>query len=149
MKFKANLKNIVLYGYHGLFQSEREKGQNFEIDVEYFYDIDGSQLNDDIENTIDYTEIYNTVKAIFQKKKYKLLESLAMEIASTLKKEFSLLVCRVKIRKPEVIMSGEIKYVPIGEDTGDSPSNPIEVPESEFDDEECKKWGHAILECGE
>ena len=113
MKFKANLKNIVLYGYHGLFQSEREKGQNFEIDVEYFYDIDGSQLNDDIENTIDYTEIYNTVKAIFQKKKYKLLESLAMEIASTLKKEFSLLVCRVKIRKPEVIMSGEIKYVEI------------------------------------
>ena len=113
MKFKANLKNIVLYGYHGLFQSEREKGQNFEIDVEYFYGIDSLKLNDDIGNTIDYTEIYNAVKAIFQKKNYKLLETLAIEIASTLKKNFSLLACRVKIRKPEVIMSGEIKYVEI------------------------------------
>ena len=113
MKFKANLKNIVLYGYHGLFQSEREKGQIFEIDVEYFYSIDGLQLNDHIENTIDYTEIYNVVKTIFQKKKYKLLETLAMTIASTLKKEFSLLSCQVKIRKPEVIISGEIKYVDI------------------------------------
>ncbi len=30
------LKNMIFYGYHGVYEFEKEKGTNFEIDLELF-----------------------------------------------------------------------------------------------------------------
>jgi dihydroneopterin aldolase len=49
---KIVLKDIRLYGYHGVFPSEREKGQNFYIDVELFLDLGEAGKTDDLEKTV-------------------------------------------------------------------------------------------------
>lgn len=111
MKFKVSLINIKLYGFHGVFSNERKNGQKFELDVEYIYENKKSHINDDISNVIDYSEVLDLIVEVFNKKKWNLLETLAEEIKFTLMREFSMLDCSIKIRKPEVKLQYNVDFV--------------------------------------
>ena len=52
------LKNMTFYGYHGVYDFEKEKGTDFEIDLELFTPLLKSSKSDNIEDTINYDDIY-------------------------------------------------------------------------------------------
>ena len=66
MNFKGKISNIKLFGYHGILDHEIEQGQNFEIDIDYMYSIPYKHLNDEIQNTVDYMDVYLVVKSVFK-----------------------------------------------------------------------------------
>ena len=111
MKFKVSLKNIKLYGFHGVYSSERKNGQKFEVDVEYIYTRKKSHVNDDISNVINYSEVLDLIVKVFNEKSWNLLETLAEEIKSSLMSKFSILDCSIKIRKPEVKLQCDVDFV--------------------------------------
>lgn len=111
MKFKVSLKNIKLYGFHGVFSNERKNGQKFEVDVEYIYEKKKSHINDDISNIIDYSEVLDLIVKVFNQKTCNLLETLADEIKSSLMDEFLMLDCSIKIRKPDVKLQYDVDFV--------------------------------------
>lgn len=86
-KFKVQLKSIKLFGYHGVLKEEKENGQNFEVDIKYKFE--KHDAADEIDSTIDYSEIYLVAKKTFEAKQYDLIENLAQDIANAILAKFS------------------------------------------------------------
>ena len=91
------INEIQLFGYHGLYEEEKENGQKFIISLSI--DIDYTDKNDKIGNTVDYTKIINEVKYAFNKKRYNLIESLAVEISDNLMKNKKINSLDISIKK--------------------------------------------------
>ncbi|MBQ5859916.1 MAG: dihydroneopterin aldolase, partial [Selenomonadales bacterium] len=59
---KILLRNLMFYGYHGVYEAERELGQKFYLDIELAADLEKAGYSDDLMDTIDYTAVYREVK---------------------------------------------------------------------------------------
>ena len=113
METKIRLKNIQLFGYHGVADAEKKLGQRFEIDVEVRAEIDEAIYRDTFNKTIDYSEIYQDVVKVFSSYKFNLIESLAKGIAVKLCDIYSLSGCCVVIRKPDAPIDGILDTVEV------------------------------------
>ncbi|MDA0194242.1 MAG: dihydroneopterin aldolase [Bacteroidetes bacterium] len=104
---KIFLEGMKFHGYHGLHDSERKEGNAFIIDLEIETDFASAGEDDDINQTIDYEEVYRTVKLQMEGSCY-LLERLAMKILTSLKKQFPMIQkLTVKVSKLNPPVGGE------------------------------------------
>lgn len=95
--FRILIKDLNLFGYHGVKESEKKDGQNFRFNIEILIN-KGSFLNDDsIENTLNYSEVIRLVKRINASKKFNLLETFSQIIANQIM-DMSPLVEKVVVR---------------------------------------------------
>ena len=76
---KINIKKIKIYGYHGIEKIEKEKGQDFIVDIVLKTDFNFNK--DHIEETVDYAKIINITVEIFRKNRCDLLETLIKKIS--------------------------------------------------------------------
>lgn len=111
---KIEIRNIKLYGYHGVFPEEREKGQNFFVDVEIYFNSENAGKSDELVETIDYTKIYDIIKGINNINKFRLIERFAHIISQEILSEFEEIhKTVVRIRKPDAPMDGDFDWVGI------------------------------------
>ena len=89
----------------GVNLDERKKKQEIIINLVIFYDF--SKLNDEIENTINYSSVYKFTKRFVENSKFYLIETLGNKLADKLIKEFKLNQIEIEIIKPSVFDSGE------------------------------------------
>ncbi|MDV3250943.1 dihydroneopterin aldolase [Devosia sp. BK] len=95
------LRDLGFYGYHGLFAEEEKLGQRFIIDLECGVDLTAPGESDAIGHTVSYADIYDLVKATFEKRT-KLIEALGQNVVSALFERFSDIDwIIIRIRKPE------------------------------------------------
>ncbi|KQN72802.1 MULTISPECIES: dihydroneopterin aldolase [unclassified Devosia] len=95
------LRDLGFYGYHGLFAEEEKLGQRFFIDLECGVDLTAPGESDAIGHTVSYADIYDVVKATFEKRT-KLIEALGQNVVSALFERFSdINWIIIRIRKPE------------------------------------------------
>ena len=95
------LRDLGFYGYHGLFAEEEKLGQRFIIDLECGVDLTAPGESDAIGHTVSYADIYDLVKATFEKLA-KLIEALGQNVVSALFERFSDIDwIIIRIRKPE------------------------------------------------
>ncbi len=82
------LESIRIFGYHGLYTEEREKGNFFRVDV--YVDTGNRPLPEDdrIGGTIDYAIVFNVVKDVMGERA-NLLETLVGRIGKRLLSELS------------------------------------------------------------
>nr|WP_092068386.1 dihydroneopterin aldolase [Dendrosporobacter quercicolus]NSL47077.1 dihydroneopterin aldolase [Dendrosporobacter quercicolus DSM 1736]SDL75170.1 dihydroneopterin aldolase [Dendrosporobacter quercicolus] len=114
MADKILLKNMMFYGFHGVFEYEREQGQRFYIDVELTADFDQAGKTDNLEDTIDYTAIYSHIKEIAETQRFQLLEALASQLCDSILAAYDRLqAITVRIRKPAVPIPGQIDFVQV------------------------------------
>jgi len=96
------LTGLAFFGHHGVLPEEAVLGQRFHIDLELGLDLDEAARSDDLAATISYADVYETVKAAFEEKRFKLIEALGHHIIARLFAEFSRLDrVRIRVRKPE------------------------------------------------
>jgi dihydroneopterin aldolase len=101
------LEAVRFYGYHGVNPEERVQGQRFVVDVHLETDLRPAGASDDLAQTINYSSVYQRVKAIVEGESRDLIEAVAEEIATTLLAEFpTASTATVTIRKPEVALKG-------------------------------------------
>lgn len=50
------------YAFHGVMEQEKKVGNKFTVDIEIDAEVEKSTITDNIEDTINYAEIYNIVK---------------------------------------------------------------------------------------
>ena len=105
------INQIQLFGYHGLYEEEKENGQNFIISLSI--DIDYTDKNDKIKNTVDYTKIINEVKDIFNEKRYNLIESLAVVISDNLMKNKKIKSLDISIKKESPPIDAKLNSVEV------------------------------------
>jgi dihydroneopterin aldolase len=105
------LSNMVFEARHGVHPEEKVTAQRFEIDVELETDLQPAGLEDDLQRTLDYGRVYETVRTIVESTTFNLIEALAEAIAHELLAEFpGLDEVVVRLRKPEVKLGGPLAY---------------------------------------
>ena len=111
---KITLKNMMVYGFHGEFEYEREQGQRFYLDVTMNVDAPAAEKSDEVGATVDYTSVYALVRREVEQKRFLLLEALGSHLAELLLSEWiTINEVTVAIRKPAVPLPGQIDYVEV------------------------------------
>jgi dihydroneopterin aldolase len=109
---KILIKDIKLYGYHGVLDKEREIGQNFYIDIEMAVDLKAAGITDDLGNTVDYSKVYDIINNINERNKFRLIESFAHNISEEVLKAFDKIKeIMVRVRKPDAPIDGDFGWV--------------------------------------
>ena len=100
---RIELHGVELYGYHGVGEEERERGQRFLYDVEL--EVGERGADDRIEHALDYREVAACLSEVAGGQ-FRLLEALASRIADTLVERFAVEHVTVRVRKPDVTPAG-------------------------------------------
>ncbi|RJQ33380.1 MAG: dihydroneopterin aldolase [Actinobacteria bacterium] len=109
---KVEIKDLEIFGYHGVLDSEKENGQTFKICLNYW--IAEKDFADNVENTIDYARVTKVIEKTFKAKRYNLLETLAQAILKTLFAKFDGIVkAKIKLKKPQVELSSNVDSVSV------------------------------------
>jgi len=104
---------MQFYGYHGVHESEKELGGKFEVDLELRTSLQKSITSDNLQDTIDYQAIYETVAHCLQKNKFYLLEALAGHIAKSILTQFNIDSLNIRVRKPHAPVRGVLDSVEV------------------------------------
>ena len=101
---KIILKDIELYGFHGVHELERKVGVNFMVDIVMQIKILEKDLQ--LHDTIDYAAVFSILKTEFAIPT-RLLESLAINISDAIKIQFpKLSSISIKIMKIGAAIDG-------------------------------------------
>lgn len=75
------INGITAFGLHGVYPLERRSGQEFRVDITLWVDTHTAALTDDLDYTVDYSQVAVAVSQILAGTPVNLLETLADTIA--------------------------------------------------------------------
>lgn len=110
--FKIIIKDLNLFGYHGVKESEKKDGQNFRFNIEILLNKGNFLSGDDLGNTLNYSEVIELLKDINSNQRFNLLETLSQTIANGIMGISSLVEkVYVKIEKTSPPIKGNLGSV--------------------------------------
>lgn len=111
---KIHLNDMVFYGYHGVHPEERKLGQRFIVNVTIETEKELDPSIHHLQDTVDYTKIYDEIKHTMEIMQFHLLEDCANQILDSLMESFPKITgALVKIKKPSVPINGSLGSVEI------------------------------------
>ncbi|WP_019123091.1 dihydroneopterin aldolase [Brevibacillus massiliensis] len=110
---KIYFNGMSFYGYHGVFSAEAELGQRFFVDLELSLDLSRAGESDQLEDTVNYADIFSQVQKIVEGERYHLVEALTNQIAVRLLRLFPFAEVKVKVTKPNPPINGHYDSVAI------------------------------------
>ncbi|WP_080843583.1 dihydroneopterin aldolase [Cytobacillus gottheilii] len=111
---KIYVNKMTFYGYHGVFPEETKLGQRFILDLTVETDLRQAGKTDQLDDSINYGELYDVCKQIVEGKPYKLVEAVAESIAEALLLRFSTIdSLTVKVIKPDPPIPGHYESVAV------------------------------------
>lgn len=102
------LEGMTFYAYHGVNQEERELGQRFVVDLTVETDLSAPGRSDSLSDTINYSDVYRTVKAVVEGQTYNLLEAVAEAVAQRILASFPAVAVRARVTKPSPPIRGAV-----------------------------------------
>lgn len=78
---KIILQGMMFYGFHGNRREERVLGQHFKVNLKIETETRISGVSDDLDDTVNYSDVYKDVQRIVEGENYNLLERLAESIS--------------------------------------------------------------------
>jgi dihydroneopterin aldolase len=100
----VEVRDLRVFGRHGVHDDERERGQDFVFDVDL--EVGQRGTTDRLEDAVDYVEVARLVQEVSDGRQFHLLEALATAVADELEQRFAPERVRVRVRKPEVRPAG-------------------------------------------
>ena len=111
---KIHLKDMIFYGFHGVYPEERKLGQRFNVSIILFTDNTIDDNIKELKDTVDYTKVLDEIKHIMEKEQFLLLEDCANSIIINIFNKFELVNgINVSIEKPGVPMNASLNCVAI------------------------------------
>ncbi|MDR0845597.1 MAG: dihydroneopterin aldolase [Tannerella sp.] len=108
MEIRIELESMKFYSYHGVSPQETKVGHHFTVDVSYSFPLKDVFLTDDLNDTINYADVYDVVKGEMECPS-KLLEHVAGRILRALKSRFpQLSFVRIRLSKLNPPLVGEV-----------------------------------------
>lgn len=107
------IENMEFYAYHGYFEEEQKIGTWFNVDLSMEVDTLKAEKTDDLNDTIDYSAVYQVVKYEMNITS-KLMENVGRRILNSIKNCFpNVLYACIKIKKMNPPLGGKIGFVEI------------------------------------
>lgn len=110
---KIILEGMEFYGYHGTMPEEKSLGQRFILDVELYLDLRPAGISDDLERTVNYARVFETVQSIVCGRSCQLIEALAEAAAKALLEQFPVAEVKVRVKKPQAPIPGRFTWVAV------------------------------------
>lgn len=101
------VKNLDLRAVIGCLPWERKIKQALKLSFELQIDVQKISQSDDIAQALDYAHISNRIRDFVEQSEYKLIETLADNIALLLQKEFSVTALRLTLEKPGALPNAD------------------------------------------
>jgi 7,8-dihydroneopterin aldolase/epimerase/oxygenase len=111
---KIKLNEMEFYGYHGVFPEENKLGQRFRVSVELHLDLRKSGQSDDLEDSVNYADVYSISKSVVEGETLNLVEAVAERISSEILRTFSVVEsCKITLIKPDPPIPGHYRSVAV------------------------------------
>ncbi len=108
---KIMIKNARFSCKIGVTEKERRKRQDIFVDAELFFNF--KKIHDSLKNTINYSDVHNSIKKIAEKNEYRLIETLAEDIAKEILSCYKIKKIIVSVKKPRALASKNVEYVAV------------------------------------
>ncbi|WP_396655869.1 dihydroneopterin aldolase [Microbacterium sp.] len=95
------LRGLRVRGNHGVFEFEREQGQDFVVDITLHLRLRAAAASDDVADTVHYGELADQVAAIVGGEPVNLIETLAERIAEAVLGDERVHTVEVTVHKPQ------------------------------------------------
>ncbi len=102
--------DLAVLVHIGVPDEERAKPQRLLLNVEMSLDVAAAAAKDDLTQTIDYFAVSRRLLSFGEGRQWKLIETLAVDIAETLRREFGVKLVSVEVKK---FILSEAKYVSV------------------------------------
>lgn len=101
MADRIELRGLKVRGNHGVFDHERQDGQDFIVDVILWVDSRIAAATDDLSDTVDYGALAHLAHDVIAGTPRNLIETVSAEIADKIMLETEqALACEVTVHKP-------------------------------------------------
>ncbi|MBP2436389.1 dihydroneopterin aldolase [Microbacterium amylolyticum] len=107
------LDGLTAFGRHGVFDFEREQGQDFTVDLRLAVDTVRAAYTDDIADTVHYGELAEQVVAIIEGEPVNLIETLAHRIADAVLGDERVAEVTVTVHKPHAPIRAQFRDVSV------------------------------------
>ena len=99
MTDKILLNGAHFFARHGVSDDEQRTGGRYVVDVELSRDLARAAASDRLEDTVSYADVYGTVREIVEGKSFRLVETLAEQIAQALLARYAADSVLVRVKK--------------------------------------------------
>ncbi len=99
---EIRIENLEVYACHGVYFEENRNGQPFFVNVTLYTDIKGAACKDELSLSINYGEVCHFITEWMQKHTYKLIETVAENLAAEILLRYNLVKeVDLEVRKPK------------------------------------------------
>lgn len=114
MSDRIEINGLFGFGYHGLFDDERERGQGFLVDVILKMDLSKVSQSDLIDDTVDYSTLCDLILEEIVGPPVSLIERLAGQIAERILREYPKVdSVRITVHKPDAPVAAKVKDISV------------------------------------
>lgn len=110
---RIEIRGLRAYGTHGVYEEERELGQDFVVDVTLDVDLSAASASDDLDDTVDYGVLATELADGVERTRFDLIEALAGHLAEIVLKREQVTAVEVRIAKPDVRLDAEVAQVAV------------------------------------
>lgn len=100
MTDRIELRGLTIRGHHGVFEHERQDGQDFVVDIKVWIDLAAAAASDDLVDTLDYGVLAQRAADIVAGPPRNLIETVAAEIADGVMVDERVHAVEVVVHKP-------------------------------------------------
>lgn len=99
---QISIKNLRVFAYHGVYEQEKEKGQNFCVNAVLHTDTEKAGMSDDIADAVDYGAVCLFIAEFMRENRFDLLEAVAGRLAEAVLFEFPAVEkIELEVEKPD------------------------------------------------
>ncbi|MFC3121058.1 dihydroneopterin aldolase [Agaribacter flavus] len=107
MKDTVFIQGLELSTIIGVYDFERNEKQRVIVDIEIATDLSKASETDNIDDTVDYGHIAETLSQVASNSRFQLLEALGKEMLDTLFSYYPLKTVSLTINKPDIISNAK------------------------------------------
>lgn len=97
----------------GIYDHEKESKQDIFIDLEIRKNTGKAGLSDNIEDTVDYSDIHRRLGGIIDSRHFNLIESIAEETAAMILGSVDAESVLVRVKKPEAMKRLDVEHAAV------------------------------------
>ena len=95
------IRELELFGFHGVFEEEKRLGQKFILSLELDLDLKSAGKTGDLTKSVHYGELCEKVDKEFVRESYELIETVALNLADFILNEYRIIRgVKVFLKKP-------------------------------------------------
>ncbi|QSB17043.1 dihydroneopterin aldolase [Natronosporangium hydrolyticum] len=100
MMDRIHLTGLRVPGRHGVYDSERERGQDFVVDAVLELDLSPAAASDEVADTVDYGHLADQLAEVVAGPPVRLLETLATRLCAVCLADHRVLAVTITVHKP-------------------------------------------------